>query len=211
MTGDTKKLVLLADDHPAFRAGVSKYFAERNDFESVIEAADGIDCLEQLVKWNPDWAIIDLAMPGKTGFDVLETLVARGLETRVVVMSMHAEKAYADRARELGASAFIAKEDALTELDHALLQKEGDFYSSVSVGRVTLNLLEESTKNKLALLTPAEKKIFHLLGNGMTSREIGEELHISTRTVQTHRRNITDKLDLHGPNKLLEFAVRNTN
>ncbi|MEP0729823.1 MAG: response regulator transcription factor, partial [Parasphingorhabdus sp.] len=112
--------VVLADDHPAFRAGVKQYFDGRQDFIDIFETGDGNACLSSILQHQPDWAVIDLSMPGKTGFEVLEELLTKNCSTRVIVMSMHAEQIYADRARNLGAVAFIAKEDALSDLDDAL-------------------------------------------------------------------------------------------
>lgn len=208
MTISNSKIVLLADDHPVFRAGVRQYFADRTDFDLPIETGDGESCLKLLLELKPDWAVLDLAMPGMTGFQVLESLTNRNIATNFIIMSMHAEKAYADRAEQLGAVAFIAKEDAISELDHALAASQDKFYRSGSVGKATINALETEATEKLSNLTPTERKIFNLLAHGLTSKEIGSTLSISARTVQTHRRNMTEKLDLHGPNRLLEFAVR---
>lgn len=209
MASFTTSTIILADDHPGFLAGLVQYFKARPDFTEVIETGDGKSCLEQLTYNEYSWAVIDLSMPGKTGFEVLEALLERNCNTKVIIMSMHADQAYADRARDLGAVAFIAKEDAISELDKALNCQEGDFYTSGSVGRATLNLLAEQSTEKLDELTSTERRVLKLLAQGLTSKEIGEHFCISVRTVQAHRRNMMDKLDLRGPNRLMEFAVRN--
>jgi DNA-binding NarL/FixJ family response regulator len=201
--------IVLADDHPAFRMGVRQYLEGTGRYYVIGECSDGEACLERLRTLRPDWAIVDLAMPRVDGFGVLEAVRRERIATRIVVFSMHAETAYAEHAREKGASGFIAKEDALTEIDSALAVPEGAFFRSRAVGRSRGAVLKNEDAALLGRLTPAEQGIVELLGGGLTSKEIARALGISPRTVQAHRRNIADKLDLHGPNRLLEFAVRN--
>ncbi|MGP1354521.1 MAG: response regulator transcription factor [Parasphingopyxis sp.] len=208
MTGGPLTM-LLADDHPAFRAGVRQYLEAAGRYTIIGECSDGETCLARLRALDPDWAIIDLAMPGKTGFDVLAAVGDETIGTRVLIFSMHADTAYAERARDLGASGFIAKEDALTEIDSALAMPPGQFFQSSAVGATPKITLETGDSALLDRLTGAERRIVALLANGKTSKEIARACEISPRTVQAHRRNIADKLDLHGPNRLLEFAVRN--
>jgi len=209
MNSAAEKCVVLADDHPAFLAGVRQYFEARPDFTEIFDANNGRSCFDLIARHAPEWAVIDLGMPEKTGFEVLEELLTTGSLTQVVVLSMHAELAYAERAKDLGANAFIAKEDALSELDAALSTSADDFYVSKSVGQVVPNFLNEKPEKKLEQLTPTEGRVLELLAQGLTSRDIAGHLEVSIRTVQAHRRNMTDKLDLRGPNRLMEFAVRN--
>lgn len=190
--------------------GVRQYFVERTDFAKPIETGDGEECLRLISTYQPDVAVLDLVMPGKTGFEVLEALDGRFPETQIIVMSMHADASYAERAEALGASAFIAKEDALSEIENALLHRPRQFYQSKSVGRTTLNPLIEQSDEKFENLTASERRVLKLLAQGLTSKEISEHLDISIRTVQAHRRNMTEKLDLRGPNRLMEYAVRNS-
>ena len=206
---ESKQTILIADDHPAFRTGVRQYFRSRKDFELIGEVGDGQVCFHRLETMQPDWAVIDLSMPSMTGFQILQSAREQRMPTRIIVMSMFADQVYAERAKELGARGFIAKEDAVAELDQALRTPEGQFFMSESVGRSTNFLCLQLGDNRLDQLTPAESRILRLLAEGATSKEIGRELNISPRTVQSHRRNIADKLELHGHNKLLEFAVRN--
>jgi len=200
--------ILLVDDHPAFRMGVRQYLESTTRYQVVGECSDGQTGLLRLQELVPQWAIVDLAMPGLNGFAMLEAVRDKGLLTRIVVFSMYADAAYADRAQALGASGFIAKEDALTEMDSALAIPVGGFFRSRAVGRPAVAPIEASDEELLGYLTQAERKVVELLGGGLTSKEIARELSISPRTVQAHRRNIAEKLELRGPNRLLEFAVR---
>ncbi|MEZ5694486.1 MAG: response regulator transcription factor [Altererythrobacter sp.] len=200
--------VILADDHPAFLDGLRQYLDTLEGYALVAVAQDGAECLELLRMHRPDWAIIDLAMPSCSGFDVLRAALEEGIETRILVMSMYADDAYARKACDAGASGFVAKEDAIAELARALAAGRDTFYTSPSVGRPTIAPIDSDARDGLDLLTPAERRILLMLGQGSTSREIAEAMGISPRTVQKHRQNMADKLDLHGPNRLLEFAVR---
>lgn len=202
--------ILLVDDHPAFRIGVRQFLDHSGRYQVIGECSDGETCLERLRTLRPDWAIVDLAMPERDGFSVLEAVRAERLNTRIVIYSMYADGAYADRSETLGAAGFIAKEDALTELESALATPPEGFFRSRAVGRSATAKIGNFDRESLDLLTHAELKVIELLGSGLTSKEIARELAISPRTVQAHRRNAADKLGLHGPNRLLEFAVRNS-
>ena len=207
-TAHDPRTVILADDHPAFREGIKQYLEAKPGVAVVAETGDGESCIELLRLHRPDWALVDLAMPAKSGFEVLRAVIEDGLETRVLVLSMYADDAYARRAHDAGADGFIAKEDAMSELDAALASPPGGFFTSPSVGRPTIVPLDENALGSIGGLTPAERRILLLLGQGQTSREIAAAVEISPRTVQKHRQNMANKLGLHGPNRLLEFAVR---
>ncbi len=209
MQSAESQTVILADDHPGFLEGIKLYFQSRQDFEIIGETNNGENCIALIRKLHPDWAVVDLAMPKSNGFDVLSETLEQGIMTHIIVMSMYADEAYAKKAEELGAVAFIAKEDAISELDTALLSRHDKFFASASVGRRTPAFMDQDSLQNLQSLTPAEKNVLQYLGDGYTSREIAEALDISPRTVQKHRQNMSKKLGLHGPNRLLEYAVKN--
>lgn len=207
--------VLLADDHPIFRTGLRQIIEDRPDFKVVAEVGDGQAALAQIEILTPDYAVFDLSMPGLDGFRALETLVARGLPTKVLIVSMHAEAGYAKRARELGAIGFVAKEDAPTEVVRAFDEADGGFFMSQSVGSQNTGPAhhldtpaDDGDALDLTGITSTERKVLVLLSLGKTSKEIGRDLGISPRTVQAHRRNISEKIGITGPNKLLEIAIR---
>ncbi|MEM7303203.1 MAG: response regulator transcription factor [Pseudomonadota bacterium] len=204
------RTALIADDHPIFRAGL-RQIVEEAGYQVVAEAGDGKTCISSCEITDPDVVVLDLAMPGMDGYAVLEQLRKSHRDTTIVVVSMHSSKAYANRAKELGARAFVAKEDAAAEIQHALATPAGVFYISASVGgerTPTPDLTSrESAIDKLDCLTKTERRIFELVGDSMTSRSIAEHLGLSHRTVQTHRTNISRKLEVSGPNRLLEMAI----
>lgn len=210
------KRVLIADDHPIFRSGLRQIIEEEKGYEVIAEAGDGDSCISCLGLTCPDVVVLDLAMPKTDGYGVLEWLEKNMPNVISIVISMHSSRGFAIKAKELGARAFIAKEDAAAELHIALQTPKGVFYLSGSVGGAKLppgepGKLTEDNSEALALLetlTPSERNIFDMVGKSMTSREIGEELGLSYRTIQTHRQHINQKLNLQGPNSLLQFALK---
>lgn len=209
------KRVLIADDHPVFRAGL-RQIIEDEGYEVIAEAGNGNSCITNLEIIKPDIVTLDLALPDIDGYDVLKWIKANAPSTITIIISMHSSHAFASRAKELGARAFVAKEDAAAEINKAFLTPSGTFYLSSSVGGGSTPVAEPEIKSKpqnskLETLTPAEHRVFDLVGQSLTSRQIGEQLGLSYRTVQTHRQHINQKLGLQGSNTLLEFAIRYKN
>ncbi len=204
------KDVIIADDHPIFRAGL-RQIVEDEGYRVVAEASDGMTCTSSAEITHPDIVILDLAMPGMDGYDVLAWLRKNQPDAIAVVVSMHSSKVFAQKAKELGARAFVAKEDAASEIYNALTTPAGVFYLSASVGGDKQMAPEisdtESIDIKLLALTKAERRIFEMVGQSLTNHKIAERLNVSHRTVQTHRTNISKKLDLTGHNRLYELAI----
>ncbi|MEZ5739326.1 MAG: response regulator [Burkholderiaceae bacterium] len=208
---DMVERVLICDDHPLFRVGL-RTALERIDNVCVIEeTSDGEACVEALQRHRPDILLLDLALPGRDGFSVLEWAHGEQPALRIIVLSMHSERAFADRARALGASAFIAKEDAMSEISTALIQPVGGFYASESVAAQPGDpdhQAEAELGARLQTLSPTERKVMSLLARSLTSREMAEQLGSSYRTVQTHRAHIAEKLGVQGVNRLIDIAIR---
>ena len=204
--------IVVCDDHPLFRAGVVNCFAEKSEFEVVSEATDGVSCIAKMELFKPDILIVDLSMPGMGGFEVLKWSTQNMPNTRVFILSMHTEINYVQQARKLGAAGFMAKEDAQAELIAALAYTTG-FYTSQSIGKhaptFNIDLADAQLIKSLRNISDAEMRVLTLLTNNLTSRQIGEELNLSARTVQAHRLSLTSKLELVGANRLLEFALLN--
>jgi DNA-binding NarL/FixJ family response regulator len=152
-------------------------------------------------------------MPRIDGFGLLGWAQQHQPELDVYVLSMHTELAYVQRAMDLGAKGFLAKEDAQSELLNAVAQVSELFYTSESIGREVHEYLQppknEMLSNALTKVSKAEKKVLDLLTGSCTSREIAETLSLSVRTVEAHRSSLAEKLGARGPNKLLELAIKN--
>lgn len=209
----TIQSVVVCDDHPIFRNGVVHCLNEISDLEVVAEAADVTSAIAKLQNYTPDILVCDLSLPGQSGFELLQWAKEHMPAIRVIVLSMHTELAFVQRAKELGAVSFLAKEDAETDLLHAVAQVRGGFYTSESVGRggnklPPLGKEEGAFHFAVKSVTVAEMKILALLSDLLTNKAIAKKLNISPRTVEAHRFNLSEKLNAKGPNKLLELAIQ---
>lgn len=205
-----KLSIIVCDDHPLFRSGVCSCLNTNPKVEIVAEASDGEVCIARLKIYCPDILVTDLSMPVISGFDLLEWAADNQPDLRIYVLSMYTELNYLQKAREMGANGFIAKEDAQSEL-LAAIEHDG-FYVSESVGRQLSNHAQKlsvgTILDDMRSVSVAEKKVLVLLTQSLTSREIAAELNISHRTVQAHRISLAEKLNAKGPNKLLRLAIR---
>jgi DNA-binding NarL/FixJ family response regulator len=205
--------VVIADDHPIFRQGLINVIQEDGSFEIVGEASDGDKALRLIENLAPDIAILDISMPGMTGLELAKKARTRDLSASIVVMTMYDDESYLDEAMEAGVMGYLLKDNAATDLINCLKTiAAGRRYVSPSmseylIGRHSEKKHLEDDKPGLKDLTKTEKRILKLIAQSMTSKEIAKELFISYRTVQNHRANICDKLNLRGSNALLQFAI----
>ncbi len=201
--------VLIADDHPIFRRGLHEVVEAHPGFEMVAEAGDGATAISLIRAHKPDIAILDIAMPRANGLDVMAQASRWQDAPRFVILTLYEEEAYFRQAIELGALGYLLKENAEDELITCLEKiSRGQRYLSPAI---SWKLVEDSNATQvtgpLTSLTPAETRILRLIAEHRTSREIGDLLSISHRTVENHRNNIARKLGLHGTHALLRFAL----
>ena len=208
------KKIFIADDHPIFRKGLIEIIASENDFEVVGECGDGITALNFITEKKPDIALLDIQMPRLNGFEVLRKINELKLPTKVVFLTMHSEENIFEKAMELGAKAYLLKEsvtDDIIQCINNVLQEKFYVSGSISNYLFTLNnkLKTGNEESGLQKLTSTETKILKLIAEKKSSREIAELLYVSVRTIENHRNNICTKLNLHGANALLPFALEN--
>lgn len=204
--------VLIADNHPIFRGGLKLVVEDMADYAVVGEASDGDASIAQAELLRPDIVTLDLNMPGLDAFAVIRWVRDCLPDCLVIVVSMHADRAFVEKAMECGAHAFVAKEDAGSELALAFQRGRESFFMSSAAGRREPPLaLDEPGSDllaaKLAELTNMEQRVLRLVATLRTSRDVARALGIAERTVHTHRNNICTKLGLKGANALLHFAV----
>jgi DNA-binding NarL/FixJ family response regulator len=203
------KSLLIADDHPIFRQGLKQILQPLDWLEIVAEAESGDSALAQVRYLKPDMAILDLAMPGMDGLKVLERCREERPELQVIIVTSYDDAAYLERAMELGARAYVVKDSAGEDLAECLAAvAAGNVYISPSMtGHAPKPpMLERNTPEALELLTDTERRVLRGVAEFKTSKEIARELDVSYRTVQNHRANIADKLDLKGRHALMRFA-----
>ena len=204
--------IVMADDHPIVRKGLRAGIEEDPLLRVLAEAGDGQSALEQITALQPDVAVLDINMPRLDGFAVARALAARELKTAVIFLTLHNEEDIFHAAIDAGARGFILKDSATQEICAAIhAVAAGRIYVSSAMTGYLLNPRGRSSATPqdapLAQLSPSERRIMDLIGEGLSSKEIGDVLKIHYRTVENHRTNICRKLNLEGANALLRFAL----
>jgi DNA-binding NarL/FixJ family response regulator len=208
-----RRRILLVDDHPFMRAGLAQLIDRQADMMVCGEAGDPVAAFHALEKTKPDLVLTDLTMPGRSGLEFIKDLRAAEPELAILVISMHDEVVYAERALRAGARGYIMKEAGGENLLAALRQVlRGQVYLSL---RMSARILEglagarpRGSSSPIEKLTDREFEIFQLIGQGKSTRDIAAQLHLSPKTVDVHRSHLKEKLDLKDATALIRHAVR---
>ena len=207
--------ILLADDHTLIRSGIATLLQSIKDFSVVGEAEDGEDAVHKTGELRPDVIVIDLSMPKLSGIEATKIIKKRYPETNVLVLTMHENEEYVYQILKSGASGYVLKSAGRDELAAAIrAAAKGEKYFSPKISQLMaegyVKRVEkgpsDSTKGDV-LLTRREREILALVADGMTNQQIAEQLFISPRTVDTHRTNIMQKLDIHDLANLVHYAI----
>ncbi len=205
--------IVMADDHPIVRQGLRQMIETDKNLSIVAEAGDGQTALELIEKHQPDVTVLDIDMPKMDGFAVVRELQKRRINVEIVFLTMHSEEEIFQAAMDLGVKGYVLKDSAVTDIVSSIKSVAAQRpFLSPALSALLLNRRRraedfEREQPGLHLLTPTEKRVLKLIAEDKTSKEIGEELFISYRTVETHRANISRKLDLRGSLALVKFAV----
>ncbi|MGE5624670.1 MAG: response regulator [Bacillota bacterium] len=201
--------VLVADDHNLMRAGLVQLIARLPNMEVVAEADDGRKALRLSRDLQPDIVLMDIAMPGLNGLEAAERIHGILPQVKIIILSMHASEEYVAQALKAGASGYLLKDAATAELEMALKSVSmGQFYLSPAISRQVVDTLLHGGPTGLDLLTPRQREILQLIAEGKSTRDIAETLHLSVKTVETHRAQLMDRLDIHDVAGLIKFAMR---
>jgi len=208
----TKIRVLLADDHAVLRSGLRALLNLEPDFEVVGEASTGREAVELAQKLKPDVIVMDITMPEMDGMQAAEEIQRLGLPSRLVMLTVHAEEDYLFQALRLGASGYVLKSSADTDLMEAIRSAHhGDvFLYPSAVKKLLCEYLKggKEPRQEYDILAAREKEVLKLTAEGYTNHEIAERLVISTKTVDTYRQRIMEKLRLHHRSDLVRYALR---
>lgn len=205
--------LILADDHPLFRKGLRDVIGEDKRWTILDEAGDGERALELIERHKPRLAVLDIDMPKKSGLEVASHILKHNLKTDVIVLTMHEDAEHFEKAMEAGVMGYILKDSAAGDIVHCIESVlKGKNYVSPTLSQHLMkkhDKAKEGTDARLGLsgLTSTERKILKLISLSKSTKEIADELFISAKTVSSHRANICVKLDLHGTNALLKFAL----
>ena len=203
--------ILLADDHAMLREGLRSILSKERDVEVVGEAADGRSAVELARKLAPDVVVMDVGMEGLNGIEATRQIRALGPKTRVIALSTHSDRRYVIGMLEAGAAGYLVKVSAYDELRQAVRAvASGRTYLSPQIAEHVVGdrVAGSPAGASKALLGAREREVLQLIAEGHRSPEIARRLHISEYTVETHRRNIMQKLDLHSVAELTRYAIR---
>jgi DNA-binding NarL/FixJ family response regulator len=204
--------VLIVDDHPVVRYGLLQMLSNEPDFEVCGEAASAQEALALVESRKPDIAVVDISLKGTNGIELVKQIHAMRPEARILVSSMHDEKLFAERALRAGASGYINKQVAITEMVGALRRVlSGKVYLSPPMTERMVEraarLDSDASRSVIQRLSDRELEVFSLLGDGHSTREVAQRLNLSVKTIETHRAQIKRKLGLRNSTELIQRAV----
>jgi two-component system response regulator NreC len=204
--------ILLVDDHAMFRAGIRALLEAEGRVVVVGEASSGDEAVDRVRELKPDVVVMDLSMPGSNGLEATRRIAALELDTKVLVLTVHAEEEYLVPVVEAGASGYLTKTSADTDLIEAIrVVARGEVYLPPKATTLLLQRYKASEADEgagLHDLSTREQEVLALTAEGYSSREIGKKLFISPKTVDTYRSRIMDKLGLNHRSELVRFALR---
>jgi len=205
--------ILLAEDHKIMREGLRSLLEKQPDMEVIAEAGDGREALRLVQETSPNIVVMDVVMPDLNGMEATRQIVGECPGVKVIALSMHSDNLFVTEMLKSGASGYLLKDCAFEELARAIRAVVGGkTYLSPAISGVViddyLHRLSKSDFSDSEVLTDREREVLQLLAEGKSTKQIALKLHISVKTVETHRRQIMNKLDIHTVAELTKYAIR---
>jgi len=205
--------ILIADDHKIVRDGLRTLIDSEEGMEVVAEAEDGRSAVQLSGKLSPDVVIMDIAMPDMNGIDATRQILRSNTRTRVIALSMYSDRRFVSGMLEAGASGYLLKDCAFEELVRAIRSVMADqTYLSPTIAGIVVSRYVgrelQADGTVFTSLTQREREVLQILAEGMSTKEIAYHLGVSVKTVETHRRNIMEKLNIHSISELVKYAIR---
>jgi DNA-binding NarL/FixJ family response regulator len=205
--------ILLADDHRIVREGLRTLLNSEADMKVLAEAANGREAVKLAEELAPDVVVMDVAMPDLNGIEATRQIRAKFPQTRVIALSMHTDRRFMSEMLRAGASGYLWKDGAFDELALAIrTAMSGKVYLSPHIADVVVDdyvrRLPDAIPSVFAALTPREREVLQLIAEGKATKEVAHALNVSVKTVETHRRQLMDKLELHSVAELTKYAIR---
>ena len=212
----TKKTILIVDDHPLVREGLKSTLKPAVEYEVVGQAGNAREAARIVKNLKPDLALLDLALPDKSGIDLCREIRNTSSSTRIMIVSMHSKVDYIVRAFQAGATGYMTKESATERLLQGIQSVlSGEYFMDSSVSHSVVKKLMQTEEKEMKItdanyesLTPREQEVMVLLAEGSSPKEIAAKLFISPKTVENHRTNILNKLGLHSTLELVRYGAR---
>ena len=206
--------VIIVDDHPVVRQGIKDIIEQEGSIKVICETDNANDAIDLLSKHEIDLAIIDITIKGNVnGVELVKAVKDRYPEINTLVLSMHNEALYAERSIRAGAKGYLMKEDAPKSIINAIYRiMEGDLFISEETSRRIVNKVVQGSSDSIGLnidkLSNREFEIFRLIGNGFSSKEISKKLNLSVNTIESHRRNIREKMNFADSAEMVKNAIQ---
>jgi two-component system, NarL family, response regulator NreC len=206
--------ILLADDHTVVRKGLRLLLESRPEFQVIADAANGREAVAMADEHRPDVVVMDVAMPTLNGIEAARQISSRLPQAAIVFLSMHADESYVLKALKVGARAYLLKDSAEQDLINAVKAvSEGKAFFSPAISKMLVEdymrqMQERKVEDSYELLTTREREVLQLLAEGRNNKEVAGVLNLSLYTVETHRSNIFQKLNLHSGAELILYAIR---
>lgn len=207
--------IFIADDHAIMRKGIRDLIEAESEFSVCGEAGNGLDAMEKIAEALPDIVVTDINMPKMSGIEIAKTIREKKLKSKVIILTMHSDEAHFSAALDAGVMGYVLKEGTVSDIVQAITAvQNGKHFISPLLTSETLNRVQELSdrmegNTALSLLTQTERKVLRLISQNKTTKEIADELFVSHRTIDSHRSNISSKLNLQGQNALLRYAIEN--
>jgi DNA-binding NarL/FixJ family response regulator len=203
---------MVVEDHALVRAGMRALLQKIEGIEVIADVGDGWEAVKAVQKDGPDLVLMDIAMPGLNGLDATSRIVKESPTTRVILLSMHANEEYFQQALQCGASGYLLKGAQLAELELALKTvARGERYLTPAVAKYAIDAYREKSEvaaGPLAKLSMRQREILQLIAEGHTTKDIAHRLNLSVKTVETHRSQLMERLEIHDVPGLVRFAMR---
>ena len=204
--------IVLADDHALVRAGFRALLQSLDGIEVVAEAENGVQALELIERHLPDLVLMDIAMPGLNGLEAAARAAKSAPEVKIIILSMHANEEYVLQSLKAGAKGYLLKDAGLAELQLALESvSSGQTFLSPAISKHLIDAYVERTSDGMepfSILTSRQREILQLIAEGDTTKEIAQKLGVSVKTVETHRTQLMQRLDIHDLAGLVRYAIR---
>ncbi|MBY0248769.1 MAG: response regulator transcription factor [Nitrospiraceae bacterium] len=203
--------IILVEDHGLVRAGMKALLQKIEGTEVVADMGDGLEAVKYVQTDTPDLVLMDIAMPGLNGLDATARILRESPATRVILLSMHANEEYLQQALQVGASGYLLKGAELAELELAIRTvAKGERYLTPAVAKYAIDAYREKTEGPvgpLAKLSMRQREILQLIAEGHTTKDIAQRLNLSVKTVETHRSQLMERLEIHDVPGLVRFAI----
>lgn len=203
--------IILVEDHALVRAGMKALLQKIEGTEVVADMGDGLEAVKYVQTDIPDLVLMDIAMPGLNGLDATARILKESPTTRVILLSMHANEEYLQQALQVGASGYLLKGAELAELELAIRTvARGERYLTPAVAKYAIEAYREKTEGPvgpLAKLSMRQREILQLIAEGHTTKDIAQRLNLSVKTVETHRSQLMERLEIHDVPGLVRFAI----